>query len=456
MNIRSLLYLAVLTSYLCWAVTGLLLAQVSFAVLLVLLVIQAVPGSAGKNRNLSLGLIGIGGGLLIYSGASWQKWLASITDNGGLVVLFIILPLLSFLLEYEDYQSSLVRFFQKHIRSAAKFNILISCLGYFLTAIINIASVQLLYDLMNKNAEQYGAREDFYRALVRGNSGPIFWAPNYVCVGIVLTYTNLPWLAIVPFGLPLSCFYMLLVFLSFLLPSFLKKPETPVINEISAAAETQTDQGAPNGVSLWDLLIVYLGLIITIAVLSSLTGLKILVVLPIAGLTYPLLVAALKRKMPDYRRQFGDYFYNKLPALKNEIILFAAVGFFGKALIVTGIGNWLTTVIDFKDIPYPSIAILAILLFITIMSFVGVHPYISMAALASSLSPADLGISTLAFAYALLLSDMTGALISPFSGTSLIMSGITGVSPLNIVPKLNYFFVLFVILVFSVLLAWIR
>ncbi|MBZ4655152.1 MAG: hypothetical protein JG781_2509 [Peptococcaceae bacterium] len=442
---RQLLHLAFLGIYLASVITKISVLNVMLAIFLLLLVGQAVFGASSSNQKVAMALFTLGGASLAFAGAPVTDWLTALTFNAGLVALFVALPLFSFLLYYEDYQQAITDFFQKYVRGKSGFNILTAWLSFILGAILNLAGIHMLYHLLEKNAGDFENRTGFYQALVRGNLAGVFWAPNFMSVAVVLQYVHISWLKIAPLGVLLSV--IMLVFISLLFIIGNRRNQTK--------AFTQPEPLEFSWKPLFHLLLVYVGLIFTVSLFNIFTPYKILTIVPLVALIYPLLLALIQNKMDIYLKQLDNYYHCSLLKLKNEVLLFASVGFFGKALDITGIGAEVSHYIPLEQVSLPALAVFMVLSGMGILSMVGIHPVVSISALAATIGYNTLGVSPQAYAYTLLLGYAIAVMVSPFSGMSLVMSGLTGENPWNAVPRLNILFALAATFLYSVILPFI-
>ena len=79
-------------------------------------------------------------------------------------------------------------------------------------------------------------------------------------------------------------------------------------------------------------------LIASIATVSQLGGLSITIVVAMASLVCPVVWMAIVKRLPTYVKEFkGDYFNNKLPQVKNQILLFAGAGFLAQSISDEGV-----------------------------------------------------------------------------------------------------------------------
>lgn len=425
-----------------------IVVQIVLGGLFVILMAQAVFGSSRTNLIIALLLSFFGVICLFIANASWQDWVIALTNNSGLVALFIAVPFFSFLLTYEDYRGAINRFFQSYIHRRSSFSILTAWLSYLLSIMLNLAGIHILYSLLIDYAKEYRAENNFYRALVRGNLAGVFWAPNFMSVAIVLTYLDISWVEIAPKGFLLSCLLMVVISLFFVEGAslrFIKDEDTGIIC-------TQNTSQEPSWKLLFKLFMVYCGLVIFVTFLNLYTSMKILTIISLTALVYPLLIAVIKNKLAVYNQELKKYYLGTLPDMKNEILLFASVGFFGKALDITGVGSWLLEYLHLESIAIPSVTILILIFTVGLLSVLGIHPLVTIAALAAAVSHDAIGLSLHGYAYTLLLSYAVGILASPFSIISLIMAGLTGKDTYSVVVRLNMGYLLSITILFALLI----
>ncbi len=458
-----ILYLIFIVTYLLGEFFSIKFLVYAYAFILLLLVLQAFPKAKYSTRIISVFLFGAGIIALVFGGVDTRGWITAFTANGGLVAFFLSLPLFSVALTYKDYRESINALFVKRVQSKSGFLILVSWLTLLISTILNIATDYMLDNLLRRNAERYEVKHGFYQALVRGNMAAVLWAPNYIAVATVITCTGLDWLEIAPSGFLLSVVYMLLVNIAFfvlhrdrkdttrVLPEVLEDMEEKGTKEQEKSSDVRQVITASEG-SLRHLFFVLLGLILFVVMFNASFALSFLAVIIITAAIYPLLLAVVFQKLDVYRKQTLWFFKVKLPSIKDEVILFAAIGFFGKVLDMTGVGNMLFSYIPLDKIPFVWLTVFTVIVIMGIISLVGIHPIVSVSVLSSILTPAALGLSPVAFAQMLLLGYIVAATSSPFTAISLLMAGISGESSWNVVPRLNIGFNLIVVVVFSFLL----
>jgi len=408
---------------------------------LLVLVGQSLPKASRANLIVSAVLFTLGAACLFFIGATPEQWQDSFIYNGGLVALFIALPLFSFILHYDRFQEDIAKLFRIFIRTSSGFSILTAWLSFLLGAILNLAGLHVLYGLLKENAREYGEKEQFYRALARGILAGVFWAPTYMALAVVLHYVNLPWIAVAPGGVIISIFVMALCSLLFVFGGGRERPAPGADGQ-----EVFTWQ------RVWKLSGIYAGLIVIVALFNIFTKYKILTIVPLIALFYPAALAMLFGKADIFRQQWGKYWQVSLLKLQNEVLLFSSVGFFARSLDISGVGAVFINSLNLQGIGHPSLSVFLVILVMALVSVVGVHPIVSISAIAVSLNAASLGLSPLAYTYMLLLGYAVSVLASPFSAITMVMSGLTGEKPWQVVPRQNIGYLVLLTLLFSLIL----
>ena len=86
------------------------------------------------------------------------------------------------------------------------------------------------------------------------------------------------------------------------------------------------------------MLVLFLGMIGTIILISVVTDWDLMLVVPVAALVFPLAAALMQSKLPAYKRGLTNYYNKSLMKLPGQVALYAAAGFLGKAMEVSGVG----------------------------------------------------------------------------------------------------------------------
>jgi hypothetical protein len=422
-----------------------------FAILLLLAAIIAFPQCRRSTQATALALFALGALCLWSFRGNYLDWSVALTANGGLVVLFIALPLFSFLLNYNDYIGSVGKLFQVYVRKPHWFFTLIAVFAGLLGAVMNLAGMTLMDQLLRPSLPKFGKEKHFTQALSRGNLSMSYWAPCHMSVATVITYTGISWLELAPRGILLSLLQLLVIALFFFINVPKHKEEA---SAVLASTEPLVTFDKKDRKIIAELLVVYVGLIIWVAIFNWQTNLPILAIITITAYSYPLLVALWVSKTAGFKKDWQQYIRIE-PKISNQVLLFSSVGFFGKALALSGIGDRVIQLIGLDNITSPILLIAGIALVMVFLSMIGIHPLVSMITLATTLRPELLGISSLSLAYTYLLGYSVGVVVSPFSAVALTMSALNGQDPWNGLTKYNIVYGIVLIALFACIISFI-
>ena len=395
-------------------------------------------------RLISLILIGVGSYLLLSVQATFTDWAKAGTHNAPLLSLVLTVPLLSSILAFEPYPQYLSRITTGLMTSPFRFYAVSATMVTFLSCLLNLASLHFVHQLLRSTAEKCPASL-FPRALARGFTPNVMWSPSFISVALAIQYAGISWFTVAPVGIALA----LTGFGCVLLIGWLEYGKLPDF------APTQTEvAGKPIDKKVAKIgllkLLCQTGLLISmIIILEYATKKSALILVPLISFTGPVLLAALYGKTRTYFQQFREFFDEKLSRMYNETLLFSAIGFFGYALAHSDLPAQIPLLVSHFGLDTPFKLILIIVAAIGLLSLLGIHPMITIAAISVSLPPGSIPLSGRELAGAFLAGYVLYSLCSPFSAINLIMSSLTNVNPLVVGLKQNFSFAL-VYMIFSI------
>lgn len=397
--------------------------------LIIIIVLQALPDLPKTNLRVCLGLLIIGGLLLIFKGASPALWLSALVKNAGLVTLFVAVPLIGLPLYYDKYEAELKNLALRHLTGVWGFCLLIAIVSHLLGVIISIGAVPLIYELFKNNARLYKAEKLFLVALLQGYMATGFWSPAWASMAVVTHNLAIPWLSIIPFGL---LFTVMAISLSLFL----------IYLEIRRNPGSYQNLTPDYNVTVsWQKIITLVlligGFIGAIILVDIATSWELLIIIPLVSILFPPVAAVLLRKGPQLKKGLQNYYFVSLLKVKNEIILFTAAGFLGKALEVSGISQVIPQLLPPWLQHYPLFTIIFLMSIMILISLPGIHPVVTGSALVGAIDPITLGLTPMIFGLTILTGWALSILLSPFSAVSLILSGLEGIPSWNISLKLN-------------------
>ena len=383
-----------------------------------------------STRYMALLLIAVGLYFMWTYQVPWSGWIKASAFNAPLISLLLTVPLLSSILYFEPYQQHLSDIAVKYVSSPFRFYVVVSTLLTLLASLINLASFHFVHQLFRPLAEKFPVKL-FSSALIRGFLPNTLWSPSYISVAFIAQYVNLSWLALAPLGISLAAAGVpLLLGLGWLEYGRTSIPCTLTVPESSKVSDTSRK-------SLLKLSFQTAVLIFLIVALEQLTHKSAMVIVPLVSVVGPLTLALAYGRSEAYIAQTRDYLQHRLPLITNEIVLFTAIGFFGYALGISEIPRYIPLLINQLGLDTPLLLLPILVLAIGLFSTIGIHPMITIAALATSLPPGSVPLSTLQIAGAYLTGYMLYSVLSPLSAATLLLGGLTRQSPVTVGPKDN-------------------
>lgn len=381
-------------------------------------------------RIMSLLLISVGLYFMWVYQVPLNGWIKAFNHNAPLISLLLTVPMLSSILYFEPYQQHLSAIVSKQASSPFRFYIIVSAILTLLASLINLASFHFVHQLFCDTAKKYPSKL-FTSALIRGFLPNTLWSPSYISVAFISQYINLSWLELAPVGISLAVAGAILLFVS----GWLEYGKATIPCDVSDIEPTSTVDASNN--ALFKLCFQTAALIILIIVLEQVTHKSAMVIVPLVSIIGPMLLALLSSRGEAYIAQTRDFFQHRLPLITNEFVLFTAIGFFGYALGISEIPAYIPVMINQLGLDTP-LLLLSILIFsIALLSTVGIHPMITIAALATSIPPGSVPLNILQLAGAYLTGNMLYSVFSPFSAANLLIGSLTNHSPITVGPKEN-------------------
>lgn len=385
--------------------------------LLLIILYQGIRLLPRVNLLVVGGLLLFGAVILLWSGAGLKDWVNALMQNASLVLLFSTTPMLSLPFFYEDYQSELKVVAQTKMQSLLAFCVFTSICSHFLGVLISVGALILMYEILHPHSKMYQAEDIFLTTLVRSHCSSGFWSPAWASMVIVTAGTGIAWPSLIPLGLAFS-FVFIAVNIGSVAWKMKRHPEHYPRLQPEAGA-------AVNWPKVRTMMFLVLSLVGMIILLSLVTGWELMVIISLAATAFPLLSGLIQRHMPAYRQGMKKYYGTSLVKIRSEVTLFAAAGFLGKALQISGLGDLIPQLLPDWLVAFPPLMCGAIMAIMILPSLVGIHPVAVGTALVASLVPASIGMNTVTFAWAVLTGWVLAIMLSPFSAISLILGSST-------------------------------
>ncbi|KJS21519.1 MAG: hypothetical protein VR72_10285 [Clostridiaceae bacterium BRH_c20a] len=398
--------------------------------IVILILITSYPNLKDYNKYLALVLFVIGTVLMIYNKANIGDVIRGFTDNAGLISLILTVPLLSVIFDYDNFNSIISSLTEKYITSPKSFYVTTLFIINSIGMLLNLASIPLVHQILGNTSQNYHKRL-YYRALTRGFCVNLLWSPNFVSIAIVLNYIDISWYKLAPFGFLLAMLNNIIGL--FMERKYLKQEQFR--GKIGKAEQIDKRK-------VFKLVFLLLSLIIFIVLLEFIIGKSVLVVVPLVSIIAPVIFALGLKKLDVLKKKVNKYYTGILLDKHNEVFLFTAIGFFGYALGNSPFKQYIPMLIEKLGINTSVPIILFILLVIAGLSIIGVHPLVSISAIAVTVPVASTPLNELQMALTLLTGYMMYNLLSPFSIPTLVMTGLTRESPLAVSLNINLYYVM--------------
>lgn len=308
----------------------------------------------------------------------------------------------------------------------------------------------LLFYVFESLRKNYPERT-LYNALTRGYFINIMWSPNFVSMAVVINYLGVQWSALAGWGLCLSFAGMAVSVVM----------EYARLRWRGELIPKRDDERTPDGDGRdyrpgmrWIALIV-MYVMAMILVLESLLGMGISMVVPIVSLLAPLLLAAWLGRWASLRSQLHHYRADTLQGYNNEIFLFLSAGFLASALRGMDMGSLVVEGLSALGVTTTLPLAVLLILFIGLPPLAGVHPIITISAVASVYASGGLALSQMQLALVMLTGYHIYSSTSPFSSGVLLLSNLSRKSTLALGLGINGLYALVVSAVFAVIIAYV-
>lgn len=386
--------------------------------------------------------------LLLYSHAPLNVWQQALQENLYIVVMFAMVPLLGIPIQHGGYTKALEGVFKRYVDTNSRYYLLVSFISAFVGILVNVAVVPLVYEICRASSRSSN-KKLLSSAISRGFTTCTIWAPTTAAIALVVKLTGTEWPVFFPYAIS---FGIIAGIVGYTMTIFEERRAESEPH--SNAEEPAEDFYLPKVV---ELSVFGMILIAGIAVISLVTGVSTIIVVAIASLIYPVIWLGIIKRLPIWLREFkGDYFNNRLPTLKNEIILFVGAGLLATSINYSHLGDYVPAILSQlvgSNVLLLTVVIIGITLLI---SALGVHPIVTVTIIGGTVQAATYGVTPTYLALVLATSWAMGISISPSAANVIAVSGIVGESPIQVGIRWNGLYVLIASVVFIFVLTFLR
>lgn len=374
----------------------------------------------------------LGLGLLWTSGAHWNQYILSFGPMLDLLTMFSLIPILGIPIKLGGYSNSIQSIIQKKVKHSGQLYMITSGISYFFSIFMNLATLPMTYYSIRpaldvipvQNKERFMSR-----AISRGFAMPLLWAPVTPIVGIVITMTDVSWVSILPYVIPLSIIGMGLDWFIGSRKSKLidhKTEKASVIHETAAAVET----GQMNkSIRVYQIFLAIIIFNVVISLIEKKFPYSFLILVSLLVLPFAFTWSLLLKQGKEFGAHLRAYFQTFSVNMKDQFFIYLSAGFFISTINVSHTNRWLDGfVLKLVQLTGVEIFLLLLPLIPLFFAFLGLHPAVSLALMSKGLNPEVMGISPHLLTVAMLAGAVSSFMVGPYNATLGLMSNIVKVS----------------------------
>jgi len=353
---------------------------------------------------------------------------------GNLTTLFLLTPLLSLPVEQGGFDRAMKTVLSRLGKKAAGYAAISTVLAFFTSIFLNIGSIGLIHALTGRKEEKWIRVQGL--SLQRGFAAAMLISPYSVAVAMILSSFGIAWIELFSVSA-----VMVVIFIAAHLAECFRTAR--------GNGDDAKMPGPPPGEELPDgkaavkrLAVLALALALIIGCLlaaESATHYPMVTLVSVLSLAVPVLGFAAMGKMDRLWPAFRDQYWSaRLPGMGKEILLILTAGCFAYAIQQSGASERLAEWASNGGGHAGMATLLLIHLFMLVFALVGFHPIIITSIMISLLSSDSFGLPPLAAPAALIGSWSLAIVFSPFSATTLVLSGLLRKSPAEIALVWNW------------------
>lgn len=352
----------------------------------------------------------------------------------ALLVMLLLIPMVSWVLQQENYIGALTGFFQKQLQTSKRFYFGILTTTQISAYFLLFGSIPVMFQLL-QNIVGSKKKEDWESfkasALLRGFSLSTLWVISTPSLAYVVTIMKADIVVIVVQGALIALLGVVLAVLLFYFDE--KSYSLNITGELKQIFSDYRKDKQQSSLVL-EFCGLFLSLLAAIFLMNSLLPFDILTILPIVIFSWTLLYFLLKRKVVQLYKEFRQYLSpaNGLSSRAREFSIFLAAGFLIYSLNGSG---WGYVVVEGVYSLTEKVAWLNLLWFlpftVPLLAMGGLMPSTVMVLVGGILQHIPLPYPPELIVLALATGSVFAVLLSPMIVPAIVLSGENGRSPLK-------------------------
>ncbi|MBT3359528.1 MAG: hypothetical protein HN403_07875 [Rhodospirillales bacterium] len=356
-------------------------------------------------------MIGLGLGTAILSGAGWEAMLGGVRRAQ---VFFLMFAAVAWLRFPADRSPSLRDVQERAVSQppGRRFAIL-ALASHILGSVLNMAGISLMSGVVRDVADP-ALRRRLTCAVMQGFTAASCWTPFFIAMTVVLSVIpGLRWSEVAPTGFLMA---VVLTLLAWVMDRVFYRNRT-------ASPETHPD--LPSGpLGLRALIIpptLFASVIFLVEGFHMPIPVALAVVAPGYAAIWVFIQTAGRAHTGAAAGELTRHVFHALPGLRSEVFLFFSANMLGTGAATALPPEIMKAAVDALNLS-PELSVCVVMAGILFCAAVGLHPVIIFVLIGEVLPPEVLGVSPVILGAAMLAMWGLGAIVAPFSATTLYMA----------------------------------
>lgn len=413
------------------------------------MIIFALLSIPTAKLRLPLLILLIGVSILIFSASNPLTGLfLGVREMRNIIGLLVVIPLISWVLQEENYVEDMMSVFHRFINTSKKFYFSLVSLTQILAFFLLFASIPTMYQLIDiffKNQKINMWEHYKGTALLRGFSLSTLWVitiPSFVVV--VDTLNASIYLSIAQgFGVALVGTFVAVLFMTFEtrkhnvdLTPLIQREMEDVLKDASADYHTRKK-------NVIEFFVLFISLFGTIFVIYGVWEIPLLILIPLVIIVWMITFYLYKQRTYKLKTISQQYVAEGLKNQTPPVVLMLSVGVLIYAINETGFAASVVSGINYLESQVSWLNPLYLLPFIVIiLGVMGLGPLTVMVLVAGILTTLDLAYPPELIVLAITSGSVISILISPLILPLIVLSNANGLSSLTNGLKFNWKFAL--------------
>ncbi|MDQ1003027.1 hypothetical protein QFZ28_003427 [Neobacillus niacini] len=292
---------------------------------------------------------------------------------------------------------------------------------------MNLATLPMAYYSIRPalNMFSVGNKERFMsRAISRGFAMPLLWAPVTPIVGIVISVTDVSWVSIIPYVVPLS---FLGLGMDWLLGAHKsKKMLDPVqnvsVHETAATIEAGQLNSPGRVIQIFLAIIIF---IVAISIAESLFHYSFLILVSLIVIPFAFAWSLFLKKGGEFGSQLLKHFQMFSVSMKDQFFIYLSAGFFISTINISNTNQLLYDwIMKFIGVAGVETFLILLPLVPLAFAFLGLHPAVTLALMTEGLDLSAIGINPHILTVAMLAGAVSAFLVGPYNATLGLMANL--------------------------------